>query len=41
MKNYVSPELSVLALVSEEVMAAYEESFDINVSFDELWGNNL
>ena len=41
MKTYVSPELTVLALQSEAVMTASEESFDINVSFDELWGANL
>lgn len=41
MKQYISPELTVLALQSEAVMAASEESFDINVSFDELWGNKL
>ena len=41
MKNYVSPELTVLALQSEEVMLASEEAFDINVSFDELWGTGI
>ena len=38
MKNYVSPELTILALQSEEVMtASREETFDINVSFNDLW----
>ena len=41
MKNYVSPELTILALQSEEVMTASEEAFDINVSFDELWGTGI
>ena len=39
MKNYISPEMTFLALQSEEVMTASEESFDINVSFEELWGD--
>ena len=41
MKQYISPELTVLALQSEEVMVASEESFDINVSFSDLWGDNM
>ena len=41
MKKYVSPELIVLALQSEAVMNASEEAFDINVSFDELWGEGI
>lgn len=39
MKNYVSPELTILALQSEEVMTvSAEEKLDIEVSFDTLWG---
>ena len=38
MKSYTSPEMIVLALQSEAVMQVSEESFDINVSFDSLWG---
>ena len=42
MKNYVSPELTILALQSEEVMtASAEEAFDIKVSFDSLWGTGI
>ena len=41
MKNYVSPELTILALQSEEVMMASEEAYDINVSFDSLWGTGI
>ena len=39
-KLYQPPELLILSLQSEAVMTASEESFDINVSFDELWGAN-
>ena len=41
MKAYVSPEFAILALQSEEVMTASEEAFDINVSFDTLWGTGI
>jgi len=42
MKNYVSPELTILALQSEEVMTtSAEETFDIKVSFDTLWGTGI
>ena len=40
MKKYISPEMMILSLQNEEIMTASEESFDINVSFDELWGTN-
>ena len=40
MKKYISPEMILLALQSEEVMTASEEAFDINVSFDSLWGTS-
>ena len=41
MKTYISPEMTVLALQSEEIMStSQEEGFDINVSFDNLWGSN-
>lgn len=39
-RNYESPELSVMSLQSEAIMNASEEAFDINVSFDSLWGAN-
>ena len=41
MKLYISPEMTILALQSEEVMTASEEAFDINVSFDTLWGTGI
>ena len=41
MKNYVSPELTILALQSEEVMTASEEAFDIKVSFNTLWETGI
>ena len=38
-KAYVSPAFEALTLQTrEEVLVASEESFDINVSFDDLWG---
>lgn len=40
MKKYMSPEMVVLALQSEAVMNVSEEAFDIEVSFDTLWGSN-
>ena len=40
MKTYISPEMIVLALQSEAVMQASDESFDINVSFEKLWGTS-
>ena len=41
MKNYVSPELTILALQCEEVMTlSQEEALDIKVSFESLWGAN-
>lgn len=40
-KLYQTPELQILSLQSEAVMTASEESFDINVSFDELWGSSI
>ena len=41
-KVYESPTISLLSLVAtEDILTASEESFDINVSFDELWGSNL
>ena len=40
MKSYISPEMTVLALQSEEVMLISQESLDINVSFETLWGTN-
>ena len=41
MKLYISPEMTILSLQSEEVMTASEEAFDINVSFDTLWGTGI
>ena len=40
-KVYVEPQLSVVLLHLEEIMAASEEAFDINVSFDDLWGMGI
>ena len=41
MKHYISPERIVLALQSEAVMQLSEKAFDINVSFDDLWGTDI
>ena len=41
-KQYISPEMQAFSLLSEAIMTASEEAFDINVSFDDLWnGTNL
>ena len=41
-KQYESPVLMTLAFVSSEaILSASEEAFDINVSFDTLWGIGL
>lgn len=37
-KQYISPEMQALSIVSEEIMNVSEEAFDIEISFDELWG---
>lgn len=38
-KTYTSPLLEALSLLTaEEILSASEEAFDINVSFDSLWG---
>ena len=39
-KNYQAPEFLIVSLQGEAIMAASDEAFDINVSFDELWGSN-
>ena len=39
-RSYESPTLSVMSMQSEAIMTASEEAFDINVSFDALWGAN-
>ena len=39
-KMYEAPEMKLITLRSEEIMtASEEEQFDIEVSFDQLWGN--
>ena len=41
-KQYVSPAMQTFSLLSDEIMTASEEAFDINVSFDDLWnGTNI
>lgn len=41
-KVYESPTISLLSLVAnEDILAASEEMFDINVSFDSLWGTGI
>ena len=40
-KAYQEPYFSVVSLHQEEIMTASEEAFDINVSFDELWGTGI
>ena len=38
-KTYISPAFEALSLqTSEAILQMSEESFDINVSFDSLWG---
>ena len=38
-KIYTSPSFETLSLLTaEEILTASEEAFDINVSFDDLWG---
>lgn len=38
-KIYESPAFEALTLLTaEEILTGSEESFDINVSFDTLWG---
>ena len=39
-KAYTSPTFETFALLTaEEILTTSEEAFDINVSFDDLWGN--
>ena len=41
-KTYTSPVFEALSLqTSEAILQTSEESFDINVSFDTLWGTGL
>ena len=41
-KTYESPALEMLSLLTaENILANSEEAFDINVSFDELWGTGI
>ena len=41
-KLYASPVFETLTLLTaEEILTASEEAFDINVSFDELWGTGI
>ena len=41
-KIYESPAFEALSLLtSEEILAASDEAFDVNVSFDTLWGTGL
>ena len=38
-KNYTTPAFELLTvLTAEEILTASEESFDIEVTFDSLWG---
>ena len=41
-KTYISPAFEALSFqTNEEILAVSEEAFDINVSFDTLWGTGL
>ena len=41
-KLYTAPTLEALSFLStEEILAVSEESLDINVSFDSLWGTGI
>ena len=41
-KTYTSPAFESLSLLTaEEILSASEEAFDINVSFDSLWGTGI
>ena len=41
-KTYTSPAFEALSiLTAEEILQTSEEAFDINVSFDELWGMGI
>ena len=41
-KTYTSPSFETLSLLTaEEILTASEEGFDINVSFDTLWGTGI
>ena len=41
-KTYTSPSFEELSLLTaEEILSASEETFDITVSFDDLWGTGL
>lgn len=41
-KTYTTPTFEALSLLTaEDVLAASEEMFDINVSFDDLWGTGI
>ena len=41
-KTYTSPAFEALSLLTaEEILSASEEAFDINVSFDDLWGTGI
>ena len=37
-KQYISPEMQTVSVYPEPIMQVSEEAFDINVSFDTLWG---
>ena len=41
-KTYSSPSFEAMSiLTSENILQASEEAFDINVSFDTLWGTGM
>lgn len=41
-KFYISPAFETLTLLTaEEILTVSEEAFDINVSFDTLWGAGI
>ena len=41
-KTYTSPSFESMSLLTaEEILTASDEAFDMNVSFDDLWGMGL
>ena len=42
MKRYEAPSMQIIdCMTDKEILTASEEAFDINVSFDSLWGMGI
>lgn len=42
MKHYEAPVMQFIeCMADKDILTASEESFDINVSFDSLWGTGI